>query len=66
MNATDFGNVSPRVTLFAKHKRLPTDVFEGFGRELSGVDFFMPELYQYLFDCRVNSYTLERAWGNRI
>ena len=39
MNATDFGNVSPRVTLFAKHKRLPTDVFEGFGRELSGVDF---------------------------
>ena len=40
MNATDFGNVSPRVTLFAKHKRLPTDVFEGFGRELSGVDFF--------------------------
>jgi len=34
INTTDFGDVSPRVTFYAKHERLPTNLFEGFGREL--------------------------------
>ena len=40
MNTTHFSDVRPRVTLLAKNKGLPTDMFEGFGRELSGVDLF--------------------------
>jgi hypothetical protein len=40
MNTTHFSDVRPRVALPAKNKRLPADVFEGFGWELSRVDLF--------------------------
>ncbi|KAI5914332.1 hypothetical protein [Thauera sp. 2A1] len=40
MNPAHFRDVRSRVTLFAKHEPLATDMFEGFGRQFSGIDLF--------------------------
>ena len=40
MNPTHFSNVRPCVALLAQYKCLATNVFQGFGRKLAGIDLF--------------------------
>jgi len=40
MNPTHFSDVRPRVALLAQYKCLATNVFQGFGRKLAGIDLF--------------------------
>ena len=40
MDPTHFSDVNPCVALLARHKCLATNVFQGFGRKLAGIDLF--------------------------